>query len=61
MNSVTKDIMKLLKVDETDALEVQNRMDQSGINYSECSKREFNAEAREAFKIFKGECTEFYS
>lgn len=61
MNGVTKDIMKLLKLNESDALEVQSRMDQSGINYSECTKREFNAEAREALKIFKGECEEFYS
>lgn len=61
MNQVTKDIMKLLKIDEADARDVQSRMDESGIDYSECGKREFNAQAREAFRIFKGECQEFYS
>jgi hypothetical protein len=49
MNQDTKQIMSLLKVDVETALLVQEKMDCSGIDYSECSKREFEMAARDAF------------
>ena len=49
MNRYTKDIMNILNVDVQTALDVQNRMECNGIDYSECSTRTFKKYAKEAF------------
>lgn len=50
MNKATRDIMALLKVDAETALKVQGRMESNGLDFSECSQREFNRAARAAHK-----------
>lgn len=42
------ELMKLLKIDAPTAACVLHEMDCSGIDYSECTRREFNRCAREA-------------
>lgn len=51
MNQVTKDIMKLLKVDLEMAIKVQEQM---RIDFSECTTKEFNKEVRFCHKIVIG-------
>ena len=46
MNIYTKNIASLLKIEIQDALKVQDQMERNGIDYSECSTRTFNKEAR---------------
>lgn len=50
MNKATRDIMALLKVSAETALKVQSRMDSNGLDFSECSQREFNRAARQALR-----------
>ena len=45
MNGVTKDLMQILRIDENTALQVQAEMDSSGIDYSECTWKEFKETA----------------
>lgn len=47
--SVTKEIAKLLHIDADTAERVRHGMDEAGIDYSECSVREFNSAARSAY------------
>jgi len=50
MNILITDIMKLLRVDEATAHKVRDRIDYAyGLDYSECSNREFNKTVRLAF------------
>lgn len=50
MNIVITDIMKLLNVDEATAQKVRDRIDYAyGMDYSECTRREFNKTVRLAF------------
>lgn len=49
MNSYTREIAKLLKISLEEALKVQDIMECNGIDYSECTQRTFNKEAREAY------------
>lgn len=51
MNKYTHDIAKLLKVDLETAEKVQYEMECWGLDFSECSKREFNEVARECFEL----------
>ena len=58
MTIVIEDIMKLLKVDEKTAERVENEiLCFSEINFSECTKREFNREVRTAFETFQNRKT----
>jgi len=50
MNKATRDIMKLLKLDADTAERVQDRMGQNGLDFSECSPREFANAARKALR-----------
>ena len=51
MNYVTREIMEKCKVDADTALKIQYEMDCSGLDYSECSQRAFNACMKECFKL----------
>jgi hypothetical protein len=53
MNQATKDIATLLKVSIDVALKVQSEMSGNGLSFSNCSQRQFNAAAREAFAFLK--------
>ena len=53
MNRVITDLMMLFRISYDTALKVRDLMDESGIDYSECTQREFNRTARECFKAFK--------
>jgi hypothetical protein len=46
MNIYTKNIAALLKITIEEALKVQDQMERNGIDYSECTTRTFNKEAR---------------
>ena len=48
MNKTTHDIMRLLNVDAKRALQIQNRMERNGVDFSECTKREFEMAAEQA-------------
>ena len=48
MNYATRQIMTLLKIDAETATKVQSIMQ---IDFSECTTRQFNAEARFAFAV----------
>lgn len=54
MNKVTRDIMKLFSISDSYALVVQEQMEKNGVNFSECSEREFKAAARAAIKQVDG-------
>ena len=49
MNKITRDIMQLLSVDCDTALQVQDIMDCNGVDYSECSTKQFQREVRIAY------------
>ena len=49
MNKDTRAIMQLFRVDEQTALEIQNKMGEKGLDFSECDQREFNYAARTAY------------
>lgn len=49
MNQITKQIMQLLSVDCDTALKVQDVMDCSGIDYSQCTAKQFQREVRLAY------------
>ena len=49
MNAYTKEIAKLLKISLDQALKVQYQMECNGVDFSECSTREFNKEAKSAY------------
>ena len=51
MNMYTRQIAELLKIDLEIAKEVQYEMMCSGLDFSECSNREFNKMARECFEL----------
>lgn len=46
MNWITRDIMRVLNLDEGAADKVRDEMDRTGIDYSECTAAEFNSTAR---------------
>ena len=46
MNMYTRQIAALLKISLEKALEVQDRMSSNGIDFSECTVRTFNKEAK---------------
>jgi hypothetical protein len=46
MNMYTKQIAALLKISLDQALAVQSQMDINGVDFSECSTRTFNKEAK---------------
>ena len=46
MNIYTKNITSLLKITLEEASKVQDQMERNGIDFSECSVRAFNKEAR---------------
>ncbi len=46
MNSITKLIMKLLNVDLNTALQLQTSLDETGIDYSECTQKELEREIK---------------
>ena len=50
MNEDTHRIAKLLKIDLETAVKVQNQMAQNGVDFSECTKKAFNQEARLAYE-----------
>ena len=50
MNIFTKKIAALLKIEIEEALKVQDQMERNGVDFSECSTRTFNKEARLAAK-----------
>lgn len=50
MNIYTKNIAALLKITIEEALKVQDQMERNGVDFSECSTRTFNKEARLAAK-----------
>lgn len=49
MNIYTTDIMELLEVTKDVALQVQEKMEENCIDFSECSKKEFKQEALIAY------------
>lgn len=49
MNGYTRDIAALLKITLELAVQVQDRMISNGVDFSECSTRAFNKEAKLAF------------
>lgn len=51
MNMYTRQIAELLKIDLEIAKEVQYEMTSLGLDFSECSNREFNKMARECFEL----------
>ena len=53
MNSATKEIMALLKIDADTALKVQYEMMSSGFDFSAASKRQFNSEAKFCFSTLQ--------
>ena len=46
MNIYTKEIAALLKISLEEALKVQDQMACNGVDFSECSTRTFNKEAK---------------
>ena len=50
MNRDTERIAKLLNIGKPLAAKVQARMITMGLDFSECTQREFNRAAREAFQ-----------
>jgi hypothetical protein len=50
MNIYTKEIMKMLEIDETEAEEVLERVEESNLDLSECTDAEFR---RAVFLVFK--------
>jgi hypothetical protein len=46
MNIYTKEIAALLKISLEEALKVQTQMSFNGLDFSECSTRTFNKEAK---------------
>lgn len=46
MNIYTKNIAALLKITIENALKVQDQMERNGVDFSECSTRTFNKEAK---------------
>lgn len=55
MNKDTKRIMALFGIDADAAYTVQEIMDTYGIDYSECTTREFNEAARDAYAEYRSE------
>jgi Txe/YoeB family toxin of Txe-Axe toxin-antitoxin module len=53
MNIYTKQISQLLKISLEEALKVQRIMEEEGLDFSECSTRTFNKEARLAYEVLK--------
>jgi len=53
MNIYTKDVIKLLKIDEKMADKVLSEMQASGLDFSECSTREFNEVAKLCYDFVK--------
>lgn len=48
MNMYTDEIMRLAEVNKQEALAIQEQMEINGIDYSECSDRDFRLAMREA-------------
>ncbi len=53
MNQATRDIMALLKIDAQTAIQVQNKMGESGFDFSEASRKAFNREAKICFALIQ--------
>jgi hypothetical protein len=53
MNQYTRNIMALLKVDATTAIQVQDEMCASGFDFSEATQQAFNREAKICFAVIK--------
>lgn len=51
MNYVTREIMAKCKVSAELALKIQNEMGCMGLDFSECSQRQFNACMKECYQI----------
>lgn len=51
MNQVTRDIMKKFNVTVDVALKIQNQMEVDGLNFSECTKREYVIAMNDAYNI----------
>ena len=49
MNAYTRQIAALLKISLELAVQVQDRMSCNGVDFSECSTRTFNKEAKAAY------------
>ena len=49
MRRTTSQLIQLLKINEETADRVEDLMGQFGLDFSECSTREFNQSAREAY------------
>lgn len=54
MTEVIKSLMTLLNIDEEEADRVEREMCIWGLDFSECTQREFNRVARECHHIVKG-------
>lgn len=50
MNYVTREIMAKCKVSAELALKIQNEMGCMGLDFSECSQRQFNAFMKQAYQ-----------
>ena len=55
MNYVTRDIMETFGLTSEDALGVQDYMDYSDIDYSECSAEEYANTMKEAYNLWSYE------
>jgi len=46
MNKDMRTILQLLRLNEQNALKIQSKMGENGLDFSECDQREFNLAAR---------------
>ena len=53
MNKVTRDIMALLNIDANLAFQVQAKMWESGFDFSEATKKQFDQEVKVCFALVK--------
>jgi hypothetical protein len=51
--TVLKELMTLLHINAETAERVRHEMDCSGVDYSQCSRRQFNACARECYETLQ--------
>jgi hypothetical protein len=49
MNHITREIMKVLGIDVHDAIHVQKVLDESDIDYSECTEKQLHRAIRNAY------------
>jgi hypothetical protein len=54
VRGVTRDVMKAAEItDENLALRVEDEMGRAGVNFSECTQRQFDREARAALAVIR--------